>query len=97
MPRFARTIAHSMPAGPAPTTSTSLSEFVGLLEPLGMPAAPVLLAGGGVLRADDRRTAGLPARDADVAPDALADVVESTLVDLLGEERIRDRRAARRR
>jgi hypothetical protein len=26
-PRFPRTIAHSIPAGPAPTTSTSLSAF----------------------------------------------------------------------
>ena len=28
MPRFASTTAHSIPAGPAPTTSTSLSAFV---------------------------------------------------------------------
>ena len=32
-----------------------------LVEALGMPAAPVLLAGGGVLRADHRRATDLPA------------------------------------
>ena len=36
--------------------------------------------------------ADLPTRDADVAADALADVVESALLDLLRQERIGDRR-----
>src|SRR6185436_5635297 len=40
---------------------------------------------------DDRRAADLPPRDADVAADALADVVEPALVDLLRKEGIRDR------
>ena len=62
------------------------------LEPLGVPAAAVLLAGGRVLGADHRRAADLPARDADVAADALADVVEAALVDLLRQERVGDRR-----
>ncbi len=62
------------------------------LEALRMPAAAVLLARGRVLRADQRRSADLPARDADVAADALADVVEAALVDLLRQERIGDRR-----
>src|SRR5947208_10918199 len=61
-----------------------------------MPAAPVLLAGRRVLRADGRRAADLPARDADVAADALADVVEPALVDLLRQERVGDRRTTGR-
>ena len=62
---------------------------------LGVPASPVLLAGGRVLGAPDGRAADLPARHADVAPDALPDVIEAALLDLAGEERIRDRRAGR--
>jgi hypothetical protein len=64
----------------------------GLVELLGVPAAAVLLAGGGVLRADHRRAADLPPRDALVAADALADVLEAALLDLLGEEGVGDRR-----
>src|SRR5205809_1066495 len=55
----------------------------GGLEALRVPTAAVFLARGRVLRADQRRPADLPARDADVAADALADVVEPPLVDLL--------------
>jgi hypothetical protein len=65
-----------------------------LVELLGMPAAPVLLARGRVLRADERRASDLPARNANVAADALTDVVEPALVDLLRQERVRDRRTA---
>src|SRR5207245_138700 len=64
------------------------------VELLRVPAAPVLLAGGRVLRADQRRAPDLPARDADVAADAFTDVVESAFVDLPRQPRIRDRRAA---
>ena len=66
---------------------------VGILrrrELLGAPAAPELLGGGGVLGADERRATDLPTRDADVAADALADVVEPALLDLSREERIGD-------
>ena len=59
---------------------------------LGVPSAPVFLAGGRVLGAPDRRPADLPSRHADVAPDALADVVEPALGDLVRQERIGDRR-----
>ena len=68
---------------------------LGAVELLGVPSAAVLLAGRRVLGANERRAADLPPRDADVAADALADVLEATLVDLLRQERIRDRRAAR--
>jgi hypothetical protein len=62
-------------------------------ELLRVPAAAVLLAAGGVLGAPDRRPAHLPAGDADVAADALTDVLEPAFLDLLGQERVRDRRA----
>ena len=56
-----------------------------------MPAAPELLTGGRVLRAGDlvvvERT-----READVAADALADLVEPAFLDLLRQERVGDRR-----
>src|SRR5207302_10969349 len=67
---------------------------LGLREALRMPAAAVLLTRGRILRADQRRAADLPARDAGVAADALADVLEPPLVDLPRQPRIRDRRAA---
>ena len=57
-----------------------------------MPAAPVLLAGGRVLGAADV-AAAVGLRDADVAADALADLVEPALVDLARQERVGDRRA----
>src|SRR6266508_1879635 len=66
----------------------------GRIELLGMPAAAVLLARGRVLRADEWRAADLPARDADVAADELADVGQTPLVDLQGKKRIGDGRAA---
>ena len=63
----------------------------GALEPLGMPASAVLLAGGRVLRAAD--VAARVARDdAHVAADALADLVQPALLDLLRQERVGDRR-----
>src|SRR5919201_259781 len=49
-------------------------------------------AGGRVLLTDQRRAADLPARDALVAADALADVVQAPLLDLLRHEGIGDRR-----
>ena len=69
--------------------------FVGLRrrELLGVPAAAVFLARGCVLGADHRRAADLPARDADVAADAGPHVVEAAFLDLLRQERVRDRRA----
>src|SRR5919106_1695507 len=69
---------------------------LGRFELLRVPAAPVLLARGRVLRADERRAADLPARDADVGADALADVVQAPLVDLLRQGGVRDGRAAGR-
>src|SRR6185369_7637178 len=60
-------------------------------DPLRMPAAPPLLAHAWVLRAADRGHGGI-ARDADVAADALADVLQAALLDLLGQERVGDRR-----
>ena len=86
MPRSPRTRAHSIRRAGADDEDVVVG-VRGLLELLGMPAAPVLLAGGRVLRADDRRASDLPG-DADVAADALADVVEPALVDLLREERV---------
>src|SRR5205085_6819902 len=62
------------------------------LEPLRMPAAPELLAGGRVLRADDLVVVER-VRDADVAADALPDLVEPALLDLPRQERVGDRRA----
>src|SRR6202030_1214993 len=62
---------------------------------LRMPAAPIFLAGGGVLRADHRRAADLPARNADVAADADADVVVAALFDLLRQPRIGNGRPRR--
>ncbi len=57
-----------------------------------MPAAAIFLAGGGVLSADHRRTADLPARDAYVAADADADVVVAAFLDLLRQPGIGNRR-----
>ena len=90
-PRLPSTIAHSIPAGPAPTTSTSRSRVLRRLEALRVPAAPELLARGRVLGAADV-AARVRLRDADVAADALADLVEPSLLDLAREERVGDRR-----
>src|SRR5262245_27868287 len=62
-----------------------------LIEPLRMPAAPVLFARGRVLRTPDRWPALLPPRYADVARDALSDVIEAAFLDLPREERVGDR------
>ena len=62
---------------------------------LRVPAAPVFLAGGRVLGTDHRRSADLPARDADVASDTDAHVVDPAFLDLLRQEGIRDRRPGR--
>ena len=60
----------------------------------GMPAAPPFLAHRRVLGAADRHSQGIT-RDADVTADALADVVNAPLLDLLGQERVGDGRARR--
>src|SRR5579862_9810452 len=68
---------------------------LGLRNPvnvLRMPAAPPFLAGGRVLSAAHRH-AVVPARDTDVASDALADLIEAPFLDLTGQERICDRGA----
>src|SRR5258706_8801737 len=57
-----------------------------------MPAAAIFLARGGVLSADHRRPANLPARYADVAADADTHVVDPALLDLPGQKWIRNRR-----
>ena len=61
-------------------------------DPLRVPAPAPLLAHGRVLGAAQRRDRAV-AGHADVAADALADVLVPALLDLLGQERIGDRRA----
>ena len=61
------------------------------LETLRVPAAAELLARGRILRARDLVMVER-ARKADVATDALADLVEPSLLDLLRQERVGDRR-----
>src|SRR2546423_314966 len=63
-------------------------------DALGVPPATPLLADRRVLSAAHRHRVG-PARDADVAADALADVLLAALVDFPGKERIRDRGSRR--
>src|SRR6187401_3210194 len=63
-------------------------------ELLRMPAAAVFLAGGRVLGAADV-VAPLGLHDADVAPDALADLSVAPLLDLLRKEGVGDGRAGR--
>src|ERR1019366_373411 len=55
-----------------------------------MPAAPIFLARGGVLRADHRRAADFPARNAHIAADADADVVVAAFFYLLRQPGIGD-------
>ena len=59
-----------------------------------MPSTPPLLAHRRVLRAPDRHEPAVR-RDADVAPDALADVVHTPRADLVRQERVGDRRPRR--
>src|ERR1700686_3628120 len=59
-------------------------------DAFGMPIAAPFFADGRVLRAPHRDCV-VPARDADVAANALADVLLAALVDLPGKKRIRDR------
>src|SRR6202140_4833058 len=63
-------------------------------DPFGMPLAAPFFADGRVLRAP-HRDGIVPARDTDVAADALADVLLAALVDFPGEKRIRDRGSRR--
>ncbi len=63
-------------------------------HPLRMPAATPFLAHRRVLGAADRRMQRI-AGDADVAADALADVLEAPLLDLPRQERVGDRRPGR--
>src|SRR5712691_338878 len=53
-----------------------------------MPTAAIFLAGRGVLRTNHRRPAEFPARDADIAADADADVVVPAFLDLFRQPRI---------
>src|SRR5687767_13734882 len=66
----------------------------GRLEAFGVPAAPVLLTCGRVLRAAEMVPA-LRLRDADVAADALTDLAVETLLHLRRKKGIGDRRAGR--
>ena len=59
---------------------------------LRMPALAPFLAHRWILRAADRRN-GHVARHADVAADALANVVDAAFLDLLWQKRIGDRRS----
>src|SRR5215472_287171 len=77
-------------SGPGTDDENALVLCPGLRDPLRMPPAPVFLAGRGVLRADEVPP-GVDPRDAHVAADALADVVEPALLDLLRQERVGDR------
>src|SRR5581483_4482 len=63
-------------------------------DPLRVPAPAELLAHGRVLGAPDRCDRHV-AGHADVAADALPDVLEPALLDLAGQERIGDRRPGR--
>src|SRR5207245_4676823 len=59
-------------------------------DALGMPAAAPLFSDGRILGASHGHRI-VPARDADVAADALADVLLASLVDLARQERVGDR------
>ena len=79
------------PGGPGADDQHVQVGVGGPLEALGVPASAVLLAGGRVLGADELRADDVPGR-ADVAPDALPDLVGAALFDLPGEEGIGDGR-----
>ncbi len=68
---------------------------LGGFELLRMPAAAIFLACRGVLRADERNTTHLPARDADVTADARPDVVDAAFIDLARKPGISDRGTSR--
>src|SRR3954454_3446025 len=57
-----------------------------------MPTAPIFLEGRRILRANDG-AAKIETRDADVAADAFADVLDAALVNLARQPRVGDRRA----
>ena len=57
-----------------------------------MPSAPPFLAHRRVLCAPYRHTLRV-AHDADIAANALSDIVKSAFSDLAGQERVRDRRS----
>ena len=83
--------ARTLHAGGPGTDHEDRARIRRLLELLRVPAAPILFHRGGVLGADERRPADLPARNAHVAADALADVVEAAFLDLIGQEGVRNR------
>ena len=89
-PRFASTIAHSIPARSGADDQDVAVGIGRALEPLGIPASSVLLAGRRILRAAEVMP-GLRFRDADIAADAFADVVVAPLLDLAGQERVGNR------
>ena len=77
-------------AGRAATDHERVEAGPELRKPLRMPAAAVLLACGRVLGAADV-AAAVGLGDAHVAADALADLVDASLVDLARQERVGDR------
>jgi hypothetical protein len=64
-------------------------------EPLRMPTAAIFLARGRVLGAYEPCASELEARQADVAADALANLVHPSLLDLRRQEGVRNRGARR--
>ena len=97
MHRVAALQEHPRALAPRGTRPDDEHRVIGafLRELLRMPAAPVLLPGGGILRADHRRSADLPARNAHVAADAHPNVIVAPLLDLLRQPGIGDRGARR--
>ena len=79
------------PARPGADDEHVAVAVLGGLEALWVPAAAELLARGRVLRAPDV-AARVGLGDADVAADALADLVEAALLDLQRQKRVSDRR-----
>src|SRR5579872_6251652 len=60
-----------------------------------MPATTVFLTKSRVLGADDPHAPLVEERSTYVAPNALANLIEPAFLDLLREERVRDRRTSR--
>src|SRR5580658_9577539 len=81
---------------PRRPSASAHDEYRGIAAPRGnalrVPAAAPLLADGRVL-CTAHRHAVVPTRDADVAADALADVLFASGVDLRRQERVGDRGA----